>query len=317
MNHDKTSLGRRLKLQQLLIFEKVVEMGSILAASGELHMSQPAVSKSIQELESQFEEPLFVRSKRGVRLTEFGKLIARHAQSMLADVRLMADDVDAWRSGVSGSVVIGTLIAASAQLLPKAIVRMREVAPNVVLHVRVGSNDSMFPDLVRGQVDLVVGLLPAAPAIQLGAPSQGALTHVALYEETLCAVVSRSHELATASTLDLSVLQELDWIVPTRDTAAMRSAQQFFEDAGMEAPRRVVESVSVLTNLGLLMESQMVALMPRSAAERFARSGLLGILPLSANSSFGQVGYTLSADRPPSAATQRFIAALHEAASGF
>jgi DNA-binding transcriptional LysR family regulator len=314
MNHDKHSLARRLKLQQLLIFEKVVEMGSILGASNELHMSQPAVSKSIQELESQFLQPLFVRSKRGVKLTEFGQLLGRHAQTMLAEVRLLADDVNAWRSGISGSVIVGTLIAASAQLLPKAIVRMRELAPNVVLQVRVGSNDALFPELARGQLDLVVGLLPTTPTIQLGEATQGTLTHVALYEETLCAVVSRAHPLATVATVDVVALQDMDWIVPTRESAAMRSAQAFFDAAKLDTPRRIVESVSVLTNLGLLMESQMVALMPRTVAEHFVRSGLLSILPLDVQSSFGQVGYTLCADRPPSAATQRLISALREVA---
>ena len=119
MEHSKLSLARRLKLQQLAIFEQVINTGSILGASRELHMTQPAVSKSIHELEGHFEQALFTRGKRGVRLTEFGELLQRHAEPLLAELRFLADDANAWKTGVSGQVVVGTLISASVLLLPK------------------------------------------------------------------------------------------------------------------------------------------------------------------------------------------------------
>lgn len=312
MEHSKLSLARRLKLQQLAIFEKVVEAGSILAASRELHMTQPAVSKSVHELESQFGHALFTRSKRGVKLTDFGLLLQRHAQSLLGDLRFLADDVNAWSNGVSGQVVVGTLISASARLLPRAVVRLHETAPNVIVTVRVGSNDVLFPELARGVVDVVVGLLPTQNGGQLSA----GLVHVPLYDETLCAVVARHHPLASHSTIDIQQLEDMAWIVPTPESAAWRSAQSFFESTGLTVPKRLVESVSILTNLGLLLESSMVALMPHAAAEPFVRSGLLSILPLGVVGSFGRVGYTLCTDRVPTAATQRLLQKLQEVGEG-
>jgi hypothetical protein len=85
--HSRLSLARRLRLQQLAVFEKVVEAGSILAASNELAMTQPAVSKSIQELERHLQAPLFVRGKRGMTLTDFGIDFEPHAKTMLAELR--------------------------------------------------------------------------------------------------------------------------------------------------------------------------------------------------------------------------------------
>ena len=75
--HSRLSLARRLRLQQLAVFEKVVEAGSILAASNELAMTQPAVSKSIQELEAQLGGALFGRGQRvaeALRGREIGDL---------------------------------------------------------------------------------------------------------------------------------------------------------------------------------------------------------------------------------------------------
>jgi DNA-binding transcriptional LysR family regulator len=311
MEHSKLTLARRLKLQQLAIFEKVVETGSILAASRALHMTQPALSKSIHELESQLGQTLFTRSKRGVKMTDFGIMLQGHAQSLLAELRFLADDVNAWSNGVSGQVVVGTLISASARLLPRAIVRLRETAPNVIVTVRVGSNDVLFPELTRGVVDVVVGLLPKDGLT----PLSDTLTHVPLYEEALCAVVARHHPLAARAEVDVQALQDMSWIVPTPESAAMRSALLFFEAAGLHMPCRTVESVSVLTNLGLLLESDMIALMPQAVAEQFVRAGLLSVLPMGLVSAFGKVGYTVSAQRTPTAAAQRLLMALQEVGS--
>ena len=130
--HSRLSLARRLRLQQLAVFEKVVEAGSILAASNELAMTQPAVSKSIQELEAQLGSALFVRGKRGVTLTEFGRLFEHHARTMLAELRHLAEALNAAQAGTAGHVIVGTLIPASATLLPDAIQRLHREAPEVV-----------------------------------------------------------------------------------------------------------------------------------------------------------------------------------------
>jgi len=307
MEHSKSTLIRRLKLQQIAIFEKVVETGSMLAAARELHMTQPAVSKSIRELEQHFNEMLFIRGKRGVQLTEFGELLQRHTQSLLAGLRFLADDANAWNAGISGQVVVGTLLSASAKLLPRAVLRLREIAPNIVVKIRVGSNEALFPELARGQFDVVIGFLPETAV----SPS---FVHVPLYEERLCAVVSRRHPLALDTTVQAHQLQDMAWIIPTVESVARRSAHSFFEAAGMAMPRKLVESVSFLTNLGMLLESSMVALMPYAVAEQFVRAGLLSILNLGVASPFGKVGYTLLADRAPTMATARLLSALEEVA---
>lgn len=308
MNFSKQSLARRLKLQQLAIFERVLACGSLLAASRELHMTQPAISKAIQELEDHFEQALLVRSRRGVQPTDFGLMLRNHSQTLMADLRFLADDLNSWNAGVSGKVVVGSLLSASAHLLPQAIIRLREMAPKVVVQVRVGVNDKMFPELARGELDLVVGLIPVHEA-------SNTLEHVSLYGETLCAVVGRQHPLAASSTVKLSQLASMDWILPTSESEAMHAALHFFEQNGMRKPERIVESVSIMTNLGLLVDSEMIALMPFNVARKFVHLGLLSVLPLGQDIPFGQVGYTVAKGRTTTPATQRLIMALHDVAS--
>ena len=307
--HSRASLARRLRLQQLMLFEQVRASGSLLAAAGELAMTQPAISKSLHELESQVGGPLFVRGKRGVVLTELGRRFEPHAASMLAELRQLAETLNATQAGTRGQVVVGTLISASAALLPAAIERLRRDAPDVVVTVRVGPNTLLFPLLARGELDVVVGALPGATAV--AGAERARLASQPLYEEALRVVVGAQHPLARRRKLALAELMGLDWIVPTPDSMAWPSVRAFFGATGL--PARRIESVSILTNLALLASSPMVALMPQAAAERFAHLGQVTVLPIRGLGAFGAVGYTVRADRAPSAATERFLAALRAA----
>jgi DNA-binding transcriptional LysR family regulator len=311
--HSRHSLARTLKLQQLVIFEKVVQSGSILAASRELAMTQPAVSKAIHELERRLGGTLFVRGKRGVVLSEFGLEFEQHAKSMLADLRHLADGLNAWQSGASGQLIVGTLLTASATLLPDAITRLLDAAPDIKIEVMVGSNANLFPALARGELDIVVGFVPTTPTPVPQPPEDAPrLTHVKLYDEALCAVVAADHPIRQRRRLKLRDLHGLRWILPTPDSVAYTTACAIFERQDLALPASVVHSVSLLTNLGLLTRTPTVALMPQSAAEPFVKAGMLAVLPLGPLGNFGTVGYTVRADRQRGAALARLIEALQD-----
>lgn len=308
-------LARRLRVAQLAIFEKVAEAGSIMAASRELAMTQPAVSKSMRELELQLGGQLFLRSKQGVELTEFGQLFARHVRAMTAGLQDMTDELNAWHAGTTGQVTVGAMLTASAALLPEAISRLREAAPDVVVTVRVGPNTTLFPALARGELDLMVGFLPANASAALQGVEPGLrLIHVPLYDEGLSVVVGPGHPLAGQARVRPSELRRLEWIVPTPDAVAYPAVREFFEREGLGLPRKLVKSVSILTNIGLLVRRPMVALMPQSVAARLAADGLVVVLPVPSLGPFSTVGYTRRAQRrSDNAAVQRFIDALHAA----
>lgn len=312
----RLSLARSLKLHQLAVFERVAESGSIIAASRELAMSQPAVSKSLHELERHLGEPLFVRGNRGVALTPFGVAFEHHAKAMLAELRRLGDGIDAWQTGGSGRVAVGSLLTASATLLPDTIVRLHEVAPDVTIEVHVGTNASLFPALGRGDLDIVIGFVPELNGLMVRRDERVQLKHVPLYDEDLCVFADRSHALQRRRKLTLRDLHTLEWILPTPDSVAYRTACVMFAKEGLALPKRVVYSVSVLANVGLLTRRPMVALMPRSAAEPFVRMRAVARLPLGALGVFGTVGYTLRADRETRGALQRFIEALEALGRG-
>ncbi len=303
------NLGRKLKFHQLQVFDRVLETGSLVRAANETGLTQPAVSKIVHELEACFEGPLFVRSNRGMQPTELGELLGHRVKSLMAELRYLTDEVNAFSAGTSGHVIVGTLISAAADLLPRTIAMLKERTPGVLVTVREATTAQLFPALASGDLDIVVGRLPER---SLPVANAFALTHEILFNESLSVIGGKRHWSHAPERVPLAQLREGAWILPVPESPSRLAAERLFHDAGLPLPDDVVESLSVLTNIGLMLETPRVALMPRAAATPFVESGLLRVLADTVSGSFGDVGYSLRADKSPSPACARFVACLRE-----
>jgi DNA-binding transcriptional LysR family regulator len=307
------TLSRKLKFNQLMIFELVLESGSFVRAANTMGLTQPAITKAIYDLESFFGGPLFERSNRGVTPTEFGVMLGRRVKSLIAETRYMTEEVNAFRTGEAGHVIVGTLISASAKLLPRTIVNLRKATPSVLITVREGTTAQMFPALATGDLDIVVGRLPEK---ELPLAHAFPLKHEVLFDESFCAVVGKGHALAGRKGLNVEELIGEEWIFPLQESPSYNAVEKFFRDAGLGLPPHHVNSLSTLTNIGLLLESEMIALMPRAAALQFVKTGLLSILEMTTTANFGQIGFSIRAEKDVNPACKNFIKCLREAAKG-
>jgi DNA-binding transcriptional LysR family regulator len=306
---SQIGLSRSLKLSQLLIFDRVLETGSILHAAHDMRLTQPAVTKVIQELEASFQGALFARSNRGVTPTELGVVVGRRVKSLLAEFRYLTEELDQFRFGLAGHVVVGTLISASAHLLPMAITKLKERSPSVLVTVKEGPTAQLFPALATGELDIVVGRLPE---VELPLSDAFPLTHEALFEDSLAIVVGAQHEIAKSPGTALRDLAAQPWILPTSESPLRLAIEKMFRAAGLSLPVDLVESLSLLTNLGLLLDAPRIGVMPHVAATQFVRSGLLTILDIQETGSFGTIGYSVRSKKTLSPACEAFIECLRE-----
>lgn len=304
-------LSRRLKVSQLLIFNQVIETGSILRAANDLQLTQPAVTKVVQELEYCFEGELFSRTNRGVVPTDLGLLVARRIKSLLAEMRLMADEVNAFRGGATGHLVVGTLISASAHLLPAAITLLKRQAPGILVTVRDGPTVNLFSALATGDIDIVVGRLPEQ---ELPISNTFPLAHHPLFEDSLCIVVGKDHADGFARARSLGDLAEAAWIFPPPDSPMRLTIDRLFRASGLNPPPDLVESLSLLTNMGLLMETPRLGFMPFRVAQQFDKAGLLRMINVAEIGMFGTVGYSIRANKDQNPACRILIDCLCEAA---
>lgn len=127
-NLDHIAWARRLKLRHLEIFLTLASAGSVTAAARLMHMTQPAVSHWLSDIEDLVGTPLFLRN-RGLRLTEAGEVLARHARRMLGDLRRTSEEIESVKSGIAGRLHVGTVLSASPVLLPRAIAALQREFP--------------------------------------------------------------------------------------------------------------------------------------------------------------------------------------------
>ncbi|MBK5550651.1 LysR family transcriptional regulator [Pseudomonas sp. TH03] len=310
MKFTTISVARKLKFYQLVVFDQVLQSGSLVRAAQTLNLTQPAVTKIIHELESYFDAPLLIRGNRGVTATELGELVARRAKSLLAELRSLTDEVNTFQEGMSGHVMVGTLISASTSLLPRAMQLLKQQAPGVLVSLRLGQMDQLFPALAVGEVDLVVGRVPDDWCWRKESPL---LEVDVLYAEELSIVAGADHPLHTGAPVSLGSLHAFPWVLPTQDSLLRHTADKLFSNAALPTPANVVESLSILTNITLMQDQQTVALMPYEASQQFISVGLLKAFDLGAPMQFGDIGCFFSNARALGPAARLFRECLYEA----
>ncbi len=164
-----------LHLQQLRNLLAVERAGTFTAAAEELHVSQPALSQSLAELERRLGARLFERDGRRRRLTVAGEEVARFAAEVIGRGEELRDSLAAQEEGRAGTLDVGMIDAASLYLLPGAIEAYRQARPEVRLSIIVDDSSSLLARLRQFEIDL---------AIVVGEPDEG-LTSTPLHTEPL------------------------------------------------------------------------------------------------------------------------------------
>jgi len=289
-------ITRKFRLRHVELIAELHDCRSILKASRRLSLTQPTVTKALRDVESTLGVKLFERSNRGLEPTAYGEIFARHAKIVLAQLRHAAEELESLRAGYSGKVTVGTLLAASASILPDAIALLKKERPGVAISVVVGTYDVLMPSLLVGDLDMVLGRLPEEGRSR-------ALVYEEFYAEPICIVTRRGHPLSRKRRLTLRDLVNEAWLLPLPETALRRQIERAFVEAGAPLPRNVIESVSILTNRALLRKSDCVGVMPYHVALDDVEQGLLAILPVKLKSIESPVGAILRAPGtlPPAA----------------
>ena len=125
----------RMSLRNLRLVATLAREGSLLRTAQALNMTHSAVTKALQDIESGVGAPLFTRTNRGAVPTPMGQALVAHAHVILAQLRQAAQELGDLRDGSGGTVVAGTLLAASAALLPRAIAGVKATRPDLVVRL--------------------------------------------------------------------------------------------------------------------------------------------------------------------------------------
>lgn len=243
-----------MKPHQLQAFLAVAEHGSIRAAARQLFVSQPAVTRTVRELESSLEVPLVVRGARGVELTEYGRAFQVRARLLVEEARRAREELQQLKRGMSGLVRVGISSLPAMVLLPEAFARFRRLMPQAELQCYDGQVPVGAPLLRNGELDfLVTQTMPTAPDKDLQVEP--------LFSTPLCAAARSTHPHARVRSL--APLQGDEWIGWDRDMIAAVFARN-----GLETPERVVLSRSFEVTQSLVEHSDMISLFSLPLVQR-------------------------------------------------
>jgi DNA-binding transcriptional LysR family regulator len=199
-----------LDVKRLRVLREVVRRGSFSAAAEALGYTQPAISRHIALLETETGATLLERGPRGVRLTDAGALLVRHAEAILARVQDAEDELDELLELRAGRLRMCTLTSAASTIVPLAIAEFRRRLPGIDLSVSMTDPSRVLPLLHDGDVDLA--LCNDASHLELSE-----VEGLVLFEEPMLVALPRHHRLGGRKRLNLSELAQERWMLGTAE----------------------------------------------------------------------------------------------------
>ncbi len=242
-----------IKLHHFRHVLAIAEQGGLRAGARHLGLAQPALTRSLGEIERELGVALFERHARGMEPTPAGRAFAQRATLVLGEVRRAREDAGQIGGGGAGAVSVGLSIAAHLAMLPKALGPFRIRFPEVSLHVVEGFYPTLETGLRSGEVDFYVG-----PSPERALPPELSIEH--LFENTRSVLCRMGHPLAAARSL--ADLAGAEWATTSITVQAEQEFEALFAEHGLPTPRLVLRSQSALTLIVALMSSDLLAMAP-------------------------------------------------------
>ncbi|WP_443115330.1 LysR family transcriptional regulator [Herbaspirillum seropedicae] len=298
------SIVSRLRFRQVALLTALDEQGSLHKAAEVMHMTQPAATKALHEMEDALGVTLFDRSPRGIEATELGRCVIRYARLIQSDVANLRDELQNMISGRGGRLAIGTIMGA-APFVTRALSRLREIQPEVSIEISEDTSARQLLLLDQGRIDLMIG--------RSSVSSQPNLYHYEMLRgEPMCIVSGIDHPLATAQKVRLQELAEASWILYSSNMPMRIWIEHEFKLEGVKVPGNVIETASPFVTITLLAQSNMVAVMPLDIAHFFAARQMLGILPVNLKTRIEHYGIVTRKNTTLSSLAKMFIQILRQ-----
>lgn len=261
----------RMKLHHLRNVVAVVERGSLRAGAKYLGIAQPAMSRSIVELERDLGVTLFERTKYGMTLTRSGEYFARRAKAVLADLQRTIDEMDHLSGEDRGIITLGCSTASAIAIIPTIVNRFHLKYPNVRIKVVEGALPTIETDLRDGIIDLYVG--PVAPGFV-----DPALVIEPLIQNERMVIARRDHPLKEATRLEQLV--DASWVTTPIAIDSDKEVITLFMAAGLPSPKIVMEASSGFTLATIVATSNLLAPVPRQWLDVIRVTGLMTRIPV-------------------------------------
>ncbi|RDV00410.1 LysR substrate-binding domain-containing protein [Trinickia dinghuensis] len=294
-----------LKARHLRLLVTIDTYRNLTQVADVTHVTVPAVSKSLAELERGLGLTLFSRTAQGVLPTPYGECLIRHARSILSVLHQARDELKALSSGTEGKVHVGMLPASASVLLPHALSILKQRSPGTNVMVSEGTTSSLLPELWQGHLDLVVGRLPPPDTL-------GSFEEKELLEEPVMLMTGRHHPLARKKTLTWADLRSYPWILPPLGSILRDPLERALEAHEVPLTNNYIETLSIHVARAHLQVSDFIAVMSGIPANDPTHP--FHVLPLSLPRLLRPTGVLWNRNRGLTPSARLMVSCLEEAA---
>ena len=261
-------------LRQLAAFNAVVSAGSLGRAAEQLHVTQPALSRTIRKLEEEAGAPLFERHSKGMQLTDIGRALLPHSTLLERESEHAVEEIKAMLGLAKGTIRVGAVGSIASMVLPLAISSTCRKWPNLKVHVMEGVWDRLADALISHEIDLALGVASEDISEEIMAVKS------CRWEDTSFIVAGKHHPLRKISNLTLADTLGEQWAILPKGTDPFTHMARIFARRDLPLPNVVVESRSVTVLKSLIAQSGFLGWMPEPMYDAERRAGLMDALPI-------------------------------------
>lgn len=256
-----------MEFRHLRYFLAVADALHFTKAAEGLHVSQPALSAQVKQLEQEVGVPLFDRLGRSVHLTRAGMIFREHARRALREMELAQATIAQEEGLQRGQLTVGVVQTVNAYLVPEIVTRFSTKYPLVSLKLDELSGPDIEAGVENGALDMGIGFVPV---------TSERIENQPLFEEDFVLIASPGHRLARRRQLSLSALAEESLILLPDIFCTRRLLNASFERVGAQ-PKIIVEMNSIEGILATVRTSKLATVLPRLSLGVERNNGLRGI----------------------------------------
>lgn len=298
-------MDSRIKFRHLQTFIEVARQKSVGKAADVLSITQPAVTRTIRELEDHLGAALFEKEGRGIRISHFGEVFLKHAGESIAAVQRGVDSIALAKRSMGPPLRIGALPTASASLMPEAVAEFLKAGTGSRATIVTGDNRWLLDALRIGELDLVVGRL-AAPERMAG------LHFEPLYAEQVVFVVRPGHPLLQRRNFSLGEIAGYTVLTPPPGSVIRPFVDRLLLTNGIGDLTNVVETVSDSFGRAFVERCDAIWLISRGVVSSDIESGRLATLDVDTTETRGAVGLTTRAGEAAGLALSIMMATIRD-----
>ncbi|WP_260861708.1 transcriptional regulator TdcA [Citrobacter sp. Marseille-Q6884] len=255
------------KTQHLVVFQEVIRSGSIGSAAKELGLTQPAVSKIINDVEAYFGIELVVRKNTGVTLTQAGQVMLSWSESITREMKNMVDEMNSMTSNAVVDVSFGFPSLIAFTIMSGMIKKFKEVFPKAQVSMYEAQLSSFLPAVRDGRLDFAIGTLSDEMKLHD--------LHVEpLFESEFVLVASKSRTCTGITTL--KALKNEQWVLPQTNMGYYSELLTTLQKNGISS-ENIVKTDSVVTIYNLVLNADFLTVIPCDMTTPFGSNQFITI----------------------------------------